>query len=188
MNLPEIRIAGMGVVLREWTAGDLPAMVAIFDDPDVAYRTPVASPFDLAAAGAYLQRIQQAGAEGTRMHLAITVDGGKPCGEVLLNLATGSIAYTVGAAYRGQALSRRAAALVTGFAHMIGIAQVRAEIEPDNYASIAVAEGLGYRPSGEEPATVNDGRRSLKLQTWIHQRSPDPADLTAVPAAGNDKG
>jgi RimJ/RimL family protein N-acetyltransferase len=178
MNRPEIRIAGMGVVLREWTAADLPAMAGIFDDPEVAYRTPVASPFGLAAAGAYLQRIEHASAAGTRMHLAITVDGGQPRGEVLLNLATGSIAYTVGAAYRGQALARRAAALVTDYAHhVIGMAQVRAEIEPDNYASIAVAEGLGYRPSGEEPATVDDGRRSFKLLTWIHQRSSGPIDV-----------
>lgn len=177
MNRPEIRIAGMGVVLREWTAGDLRAMVAIFEDPEVAYRTPVASPFGLAAASAYLQTIQHDSAEGTRMHLAITVDGGQPCGEVLLNLATGSIAYTVGAAHRGQALARRAAALVTGYAHhVVGLAQVRAEIEPDNHASIAVVEGLGYHLSGEEPETVDDGRRSLKLHTWIHQR---PSDLLA---------
>jgi RimJ/RimL family protein N-acetyltransferase len=176
MDRPEIRIAGMGVALREWTAGDLPAMVEIFDDPEVAYRTPVASPFDLDAAGAYLQRIKQAGAEGTRMHLAITVDGGKPHGEVLLNLATGSIAYTVGVEYRGQALARRAAALVTDYAHhVIGMAQVRAEIEPDNYASIAVAERLGYRLSDEEPATVDDGRRSFTLSTWIHH-APAAAD------------
>ena len=160
----------MGVALREWTVEDLPAMVEIFDDPEVAYRTPVASPFDLDAAGAYLQRIQQTRAEGTRMHLAITVEDGKPCGEVLLNLAMGSIGYTVGAAFRGQGLARRAAALMTDYAHhVIGMTQVRAEIEPGNHASIAIAEGLGYRRSGEEPAQVNDGRRSYALDTWVHE-------------------
>lgn len=160
----------MGVALREWTAGDLRAMVEIFDDPEVAYRTPVASPFDLDAAGAYLQRIQQTRAEGTRMHLAITVEGGKPRGEVLLNLTTRSIGYTVGAAFRGQGLARRAAALMTDYAHqVIGMTQVRAEIEPGNHASIAVAEGLGYCPSGEEPVRVNDGRRSYTLGTWVHE-------------------
>jgi hypothetical protein len=59
VDRPEIRIVGMGVALREWTAGDLRAMVEIFDDPEVAYRTPVASPFDLDAAGAYLQKISR---------------------------------------------------------------------------------------------------------------------------------
>ena len=145
-------------------------MVEIFDDPEVAYRTPVASPFDLDAARAYLQKIQQTRAEGTRMHLAITVEGGKPCGEVLLNLTTHSIGYTVGAAFRGQGLARRAATLMTDHAHqVIGMTQVRAEIEPDNHGSIAVAEGIGYRLSGEEPVQVNDGRRSYTLGTWVHQ-------------------
>jgi RimJ/RimL family protein N-acetyltransferase len=160
----------MGVSLREWTVEDLPAMVEVFDDPEVAYRTPVASPFNLDAASAYLQRIQQTRAEGTRMHLAITVEDGKPCGEVLLNLAMGSIGYTVGAAFRGRGLARRAAALMTDYAHhVIGMTQVRAEIEPGNHASIAIAEGLGYRLSGEEPAQVNDGRRSYTLRTWVHE-------------------
>ena len=65
----------MDVALREWTAGDLRAMVEIFDDPEVAYRTPVASPFDLDAAGAYLQKIQQTRADRTRTHRAASHAG-----------------------------------------------------------------------------------------------------------------
>lgn len=172
----------MGVALREWTAGDLRAMVEIFDDPEVAYRTPVASPFDLDAAGAYLQKIQQTSAEGTRMYLAITVEGGKPCGEVQLNLTTGCIGYAVAAAFRGQGLARRAAALMTDYAHqVIGMTKVRAEIEPGNHASIGVAEALGYRPSSEEPVQVNDGRRSYALSTWVHEM---PGTASEAIAAG----
>ena len=175
MDRPEIRIVGRGVVLREWTASDLPAMVGIFNDPEVAYRTPVASPFDPEAADGYLRRIQRTHAEGTRIHLAITVDGGTPCGEVLLNLVRGTIGYTVGAAFRGQGLARRAADLMTSYAHRVmGMAQVRAEIESDNHASIAVAEGIGYRLTGNEPEKVEDGRRSYSLRTWIHE-VPAPA-------------
>jgi RimJ/RimL family protein N-acetyltransferase len=160
----------MGIELREWTARDLCAMAGIFDDPEVAYRTPVASPFGLDAAHAYFQNIQRTRGEGTRIHLAITVEGGKPCGEVLLNLTIRSIGYTVGAAFRGRGLAGRAAALMTDYAHqVIGMRQVRAEIEPDNHVSIAVAERLGYRPSGEEPVRVNDGRRSFTLSTWVHE-------------------
>jgi RimJ/RimL family protein N-acetyltransferase len=154
---------------------DLPAMVELFNDPEVAYRTPVTSPFDLKAAGAYFDKIQRTRAEGTRIHLAITVDGGMPCGEVLLNVARGTIAYTVGAAFRGQGLARRAAGLMTAYAHrMMGMARVCAEIEPDNHASIAVAEGIGYRLTGDAPEQVEDGRRSYSLRTWIHE-PPAPA-------------
>src|SRR5215469_18751247 len=174
----------MGVTLREWTAGDLPAMVEIFNDPEVAYRTPVASPFGLDAAAAYLQRIQQTRADRTRIHLAITAENSTPRGEVLLNLAMGSIGYTVGAAFRGQGLARRAAALITDYAHQVlGMTQVRAEIEPDNHASITIAERAGYQLSGQPPEEVNDGRRSYMLHTWIHQM-PGPQAKQSLPVAG----
>lgn len=180
MGQTGIRIVGEGVVLREWTEGDLLAMVELFDDPEVAYRTPVASPFDLEAARAYLQMIQRTRAEGTRVHLAITVDGGRPCGEVLLNLAIGSIGYSVGASFRGQGLAGRAAALMTDYAHhALGIARLRAEIEPDNRASIAVAEKIGYRLSEEAPEQVEDARRAYTLLTWIHETPPRPDSLRA---------
>jgi RimJ/RimL family protein N-acetyltransferase len=173
---PGIRIASRGVVLREWALGDLAAMAEIFNDPQVAYRTPVASPFGLEAARAYFERIQQSCAEGSRIHLAITADGGKPCGEVLLNLSGGTIAYTVGAAFRGQGLARRAASLLTSYAHdVLGMAQVRAEIEPGNHASIAVAQAIGYRLTRAKPERVHDGRRSYSLLTWVHDASASDA-------------
>ena len=145
-------------------------MVAIFDDPEVAYRTPVAWPFDLAAAAEFFEMTQRVRADGIRLHLAVTTDGSTPCGEVLVNLATCSIAYTIGPAFRGRGLASRAAALLTGYAHnTLGIRRLRAEIEPDNDASIAVAESVGYRLSDEAPEPVEDGRRSFTLLTWVHE-------------------
>lgn len=64
-------------------------------------------------------------------------------GEVLPNLAMSGIGYPAGAAFRGRGLARRAAAVMTFYAHHpLGMTQVRgrAQIEPDNHASIAVAE------------------------------------------------
>ena len=75
------------MVLREWEDDDLVAMVGLFDDPDVAYWTPLASPFDLEAARVYLKRAQERRAAGKRVQLAVTVDGGEPMGEVLLMLS-----------------------------------------------------------------------------------------------------
>ncbi len=177
MDQPEIKITGKGIVLREWTSADLLAMAGIFDDRQVAYRTPLASPFGVEAARAYLQKIQRGRAAGTRLHLAVTTDGGAPCGEVLLNLTRRTIAYTIGAAFRGQGLAGRAADLLTSYAHeVIGLAQVRAEIEPDNHPSIAVAERIGYRLSGEAPEQVDDGRRTYSLRTWIHETPASAGD------------
>ncbi|MGA5323201.1 hypothetical protein ACPCIU_22525 [Streptomyces seoulensis] len=47
-------ISAHRLLLREWTPADLPVLRALFDDPDVAYRIPLAAPFDAAAARACL--------------------------------------------------------------------------------------------------------------------------------------
>ncbi|MFF7640293.1 GNAT family N-acetyltransferase [Streptomyces canus] len=50
---PPMCLEGYGVRLREWSDADLADLVALYDDPEMARWTPVASPFDLAAARAY---------------------------------------------------------------------------------------------------------------------------------------
>jgi RimJ/RimL family protein N-acetyltransferase len=164
-------ITGHGVTLREWTDDDVPAMRELFDDPDVAYRTPLASPFDEAAALGYLSRAQQARLENKRIHFVITLDGQQPLGEVLLNLKSGTIGYVVGAAYRGQRLGTRAVQTVVEYAHAtLGVPKLVLEIEPDNAASIAVARGAGFEPSGLPPETVTDKGRTYELAAWEHSR------------------
>jgi RimJ/RimL family protein N-acetyltransferase len=60
--------------------------------------------------------------------------------------------------------------VLTGYAHnTLGIRRLRAEIEPGNDASIAVAESIGYRLSDEAPVQVEDGCRSFTLFTWVHE-------------------
>ncbi|GAA3128837.1 hypothetical protein GCM10017687_49970 [Streptomyces echinatus] len=52
-SFPErIELSGEGLVLRDWTEADLAAMPELFDHPDIAYWTPIVSPFDAAAARA----------------------------------------------------------------------------------------------------------------------------------------
>ncbi|MGW6308574.1 GNAT family N-acetyltransferase [Streptomyces niveus] len=48
-----------GLQLREWTEADIPALSALFDEPEMARWTPLASPFDEAAARAYLTRAHE---------------------------------------------------------------------------------------------------------------------------------
>lgn len=97
MDTSSLRLTTHGLVLREWTNDDLAVMQELFDDPDVAYRTPLESPFGQDAALRYLRSAQQARHANDRIHLAITTDGHQALGEVLLNRATGSIGYIVGA-------------------------------------------------------------------------------------------
>ncbi|KAF5991098.1 GNAT family N-acetyltransferase [Streptomyces sp. WAC00263] len=169
MDTSSLRLTTHGLVLREWTNDDLAVMQELFDDPDVAYRTPLESPFGQAAALRYLRSAQQARHANDRIHLAITTDGHQALGEVLLNRATGSIGYIVGAAHRGQRLAVRALRTMTEFAHTtVALPRVILEIEPDNHPSIAVARSAGFRPSSSAPETVTDKGRTYGLLTWEH--------------------
>lgn len=169
MDTHPLQLTAFGLVLREWTSDDLAVMQELFDDPDVAYRTPLESPFGQAAALRYLHSAQRARRDGNRIHLAITTDGHQARGEVQLNRATGSIGYVVGAAHRGQRLAVRALRAMTEFAHTtVALPRVVLEIEPDNHPSIAVARAAGYRPSASAPETVTDKGRTYDLLTWEH--------------------
>lgn len=172
-----VLLTGSGLVLREWDEDDLGAMTKLFDDPQIAYWTPFASPFDLAAARTHLDRIRLDRARGQRLHLAITTDGREPKGEVMLNTVTATIGYAVGPEHRGQGLAHRAVVLTTDYAHRVaGLPRVSLEIEPANHASTGVARAAGYHLTGTPPQTVEDKGRSLTLLTWSHAAPrPDTA-------------
>lgn len=79
-NIPqELQLVGSGILLREWTKKDLPTMVELFSDPEIAYRTPLTSPFDLPAARDYLKTICQTRAEGKRID--------RPCSPIAVHPA-----------------------------------------------------------------------------------------------------
>jgi RimJ/RimL family protein N-acetyltransferase len=166
---PAFRLVGEGLVLREWDDADLPAMVQLFDDPDIAHRTPLASPFDLEVAKAYLEKARRTALIGERIQLAITTDGVVPLGEVLLSRSYSSIGYAVGAAHRGQGLAVRAVRLLTDYAHRNArMKRVVLEIEADNDPSVRVAKGAGYRLTDTAPSQVADKGRNYSLLTWEH--------------------
>jgi RimJ/RimL family protein N-acetyltransferase len=166
MSEDEVRLTGDGLVLREWVAADLPAMSELFDDPAVAYWTPLVTPFDEQAAKAYLQVAQ---ADNGRIQLAITTDGDRPLGEVLLMPKTLSVGYSVGSQFRGQGLAVRAVKLITAYAHeVVGMPRVILEIEPDNEASKSVARRAGYQLTDAEPEVVTEKGRELSLYKWEH--------------------
>ncbi|MEW2385430.1 GNAT family N-acetyltransferase [Micromonospora sp. NPDC047707] len=164
-----VQLRGDGLLLREWVDADLAEMVPLFDDPEVAYRTPVVTPFGRHAAEDYLARARQATADGTRLHLAVTVGGGPIGGEVILNRITAMIAYTVAPAYRRQGLATRAVRLLTRYAYEVaGLPAVFLQIEADNVGSVAVARATGFRLLEESPEMVEDKGRRYALHRWAH--------------------
>jgi RimJ/RimL family protein N-acetyltransferase len=167
-----LTLAGSGLRLREWTDADVPAMVELFDDAAVARWTPLASPFDEAAARAYLDRARARRAEDLGLQLAVTTDGQTPLGEVLLfttgphgRVAGGpdaELGYAIGPAHRGQGLASRAVTVMTGFAYETGARRVILRIDLGNEASEHVARTTGFR-------LADDGEAGVR--TWVHERS-----------------
>jgi RimJ/RimL family protein N-acetyltransferase len=164
-----IRLTGEGLVLRDWTEADVPAMPALFDHPDIAYWTPIVSPFDEEAAWARLDRDRKLRADGTAMLLAVTVDGGAPLGEVMLRRAPEGteLGYAIGPAHRGQALAVRAVRVMAAYAfEALGAERVVLELEAENAASVAVATKAGFRLLDVPLITGEEKGRPFALQTW----------------------
>ncbi len=169
-----MELTGEGLVLRDWTEADLDAMPELFDHPDIAYWTPIVSPFDAAAARVRLDRARQLRAEGTAILLAVTVDGGAPLGEVMLRRAPEGteLGYAVGPAHRGQGLAVRAVGVMAAYAfEQLGAEQVILELEAENAASVAVATRAGFGLL-DVPLIKGEGKgRPFVLQTWGLNRS-----------------
>jgi RimJ/RimL family protein N-acetyltransferase len=169
-----VHLAGHGLILREWADEDVPAMAALFDDPLVDHFTPLRSPFDLAAARAYLDKARDDRAAGRRVQLAITTDGATPKGEILLSRTgdadNAELAYAIGSHHRRQRLATRAVQLITGYAYTeLAMNQVLLRIPAENIASAAVARAAGFRLTDAAPITRENAR--YPLLTWAHTPS-----------------
>lgn len=157
-------LATEGMVLREWRLQDLPLMVELFDDSEIARWTPLPTPFTLGDAEERL-----AGAhEPDRLQLAVTTDGEAPLGEVLLT-GPGELGYSIGARHRGQGLAARALVLLRDWAHeVVGLEVLWLRIAQGNGASAAIAARTGFRPTRPASEIVDNKGRSCTIDVWEH--------------------
>jgi len=163
-----VRLTGHGLVLREWDDGDLPAMVELFDEPDVAEYTNVPSPFDPVD---YLAMIRRTRAQDNRLHLAVTTDGRVPLGLAFFGPVRGELGYITGRAHRGRQLARRVVRVLTDFGHrVLGLDQLMLQIVVGNVPSQAVALAAGYRRTDRELARIQDKGKTKLVETWVHDR------------------
>jgi RimJ/RimL family protein N-acetyltransferase len=167
-----ISLTGEGVQLREWRSEDLDDLVVLLDEPDIARWTPMPSPFDVEAGIAYLKRAHQGRISGQRIQLAITTDGGRALGEVLLfgvdaGLKEAELGYLIGAPFRRRGLASAALTLLSGYAHgALGLRRLLLRIDPGNTASTAVARRCRYRLTGEPPILQEGPYGPSSLDTW----------------------
>jgi RimJ/RimL family protein N-acetyltransferase len=132
------------------------------------------SPFDAEAGLAYLRRSHQGRCGGQRIQLAITVDGGRPLGEVLLfgpdyGRREAEVGYLVGARHRRHGLAAGAVSLLTEYAHRkLHLSRLLLRIDPANGASCAVAGRCGYRLTAAPPILQEGPYGPSSLDTWEH--------------------
>jgi RimJ/RimL family protein N-acetyltransferase len=167
-----LTLTGDGIILREWRSEDLDDLVVMLDEPDIARWTPMPSPFDVEAGIAYLKRAYQGRISGQRIQLAITADGGRPLGEVLLfgvdlGLKEAELGYLVGREHRRRGLASGALSLLSSYARSsLNLSRLLLRIDPGNTASTAVARRCGYRLTGEPPILQEGPYGPTSLDTW----------------------
>jgi RimJ/RimL family protein N-acetyltransferase len=142
--------------LRRWRPDDVGQLVAIWQDSKLTDRFPVAVPYTSESARAFVASVALAWEHGVAYHLAIvaaddpgTILGGCDLSE--LDGATPDLGYWLAAGARGRGLATLVVAALVEWAtvHLESPALVL-EVEPDNVASIAVAERNGFHPDGTE--------------------------------------
>ncbi|MGC5016232.1 GNAT family N-acetyltransferase [Streptosporangium sp. DT93] len=174
----QIRLSDLGLHLREWADDDVPAMVDLFDEPQVARWTPLRSPFDADAAREYLTRARAARAADRGVQLAVTEDGREPLGEVLFFRRAGEsgvaeLAYAIGARHRGRRLAARAVEVMARYAATsLGTRGLVLRVDPANGASVAVARATGFHLTDAEPETLDRRGDRVTLLTWRRDLRP----------------
>ena len=122
-------------------------------DPEVVRNTRVPSVRPAGFARRWLARYEEGWRDGSRAGFAIVSPGGPFLGfgglvDLNLDARQGEIGYVVAREARGRGIAGRALRLVTSWAldgrDGLGLQRVELRIDPDNTASIRVAERCGY--------------------------------------------
>jgi [ribosomal protein S5]-alanine N-acetyltransferase len=171
-----------GVVrLRLMTDADVPAIVAAVQDPQIPRFTTVPAPYTEQEARQWRRTASTGLGAGTDLPtLIVDAAGDELLGAVgLHNLdpETGrcSAGYWVAAEARGRGVARRGLRLLAGFAFdELGVRRIEAWIEPENAASLRVAEAVGFRREGLLRSFMEVGgrRRDMLMCSLL------PEDLT----------
>jgi RimJ/RimL family protein N-acetyltransferase len=149
LDRPAAPLSDGVVSLRAWRDDDVPAIVAICDDPEVARFTRVPSPYTERDAREFL-----AGGVVEEMSFAIVAadDEDEVLGSIGLRDAgekRGELGYLVAAGARGQGVASRAVRLLAAWALTeADLARVQLYTHVDNPASQRTAERAGFRREG----------------------------------------
>jgi ribosomal-protein-alanine N-acetyltransferase len=139
-----VRLEDGDVALRPFVDADVTAIVAACQDPEIPRWTSVPSPYTEEDARRFL-----AGAPNAYSFAVVDAADDKLLGCVgyqLLNHSRATFGYWVAREARGRGVATRALRLLSRWAlREHDLARVQLIVEPDNVASIRVAENAGFR-------------------------------------------
>jgi RimJ/RimL family protein N-acetyltransferase len=150
---PTLSDGDIGV--RPLREGDVPAIVAACQDPEIPRWTRVPSPYLREDAERLLAIAATEAAAGDGVALAVCGADDRLIGTIgLMELdrerGYGEIGYWIAAAARGRGAASRAVALVRDWAHAeLGLAEIEILAHLDNRPSQVVAERAGFADTGE---------------------------------------
>jgi len=139
-----VRLEDGDVILRPFVDADIPAIVAACQDPEIPRWTSVPSPYTEEDARSFV-----AGSPNVHSFAVVDADDDALLGCVsyqLLNHARATFGYWVAREARGRGVASRALRVLSHWAlREHGLARVQLIVEPDNVASIRVAENAGFK-------------------------------------------
>jgi RimJ/RimL family protein N-acetyltransferase len=143
------------VALRAWRSADLPALVAICQDPEIPRWTPIPSPYGATDARLWFSRLYDELHDGIAASLAIVGAQGRDTEDELLGSisllrlswehARAEVGYLVAAPARGRGVATRAVRVICrwGF-NTLGLERIELLAAAGNLASQRVAEHSGF--------------------------------------------
>ena len=160
--------------VRPLRDGDVPAIVAACQDPEIPRWTRVPTPYLREDAHRFLAVAASEAAAGEGVALAICDASDRLIGTVgLMELdrpGYAEIGYWIAAQARGRGAATRAVALVRDWAHAeLGVTTLEILAHRDNRPSQVVAERAGFTDTGERrsvprmPERIRDG---YKVYVW----------------------
>jgi RimJ/RimL family protein N-acetyltransferase len=173
MELPTLRDGDL--VMRPKRPGDVDALVAACQDPEIPRWTFVPSPYTRADAEHFLTISAQEAAAGSAVHLlAVDADDGSVLGsfsvmEIDREPGYGEIGYWVAAEARGRGIATRATQLLADWARSeLGLTRIEILPHKDNGPSRRVAEKAGFRDTGALVGSPRgpDDERVFAVYVW----------------------
>ena len=138
------------VTLRGWEEEDVPALVAVCQDPEIARWTRVPSPYGESQAREFLATKERMAADhGDRYFAVVDARDRRLLGSTGLQRVRdrrAQIGYLVAAEARGRGVATRAVRLLAAWAFAEeDVARLDLLTQPENIASQRVAERAGFR-------------------------------------------